>query len=350
MSLNWDILTEIMSFLDCEDASRMSRTCHILLRAAPRILLSRGECESVTRHKPWQFLSFCQFMFSGRHNGFQYLTRLMLSPNRQLFYMPQLGKLMADILVQATELRLFKLHDCKILDIDNRAGCAFTNLEKLRTLQISSFTDGTFVLLKKMKAPLTGIDANFTRLRRLIDPVPVFARFKGSLRAMDVVGVAFHSTEIQYPRVLSLSTNLDDATELERIALCFPNLQDFYMHIYPNGYTVEDVEENRLSNLALQTRSTWPSLRRLSSTVLELYMLGIRCSVGYVDVARQSLSSAVDGRRLAAILTDVRPTSLSIRLRIPRFDPLSLAVYLAPIKGRLAELELTLEYDWCMDP
>lgn len=197
------------------------------------------------------------------------------------------------------------------LDIDKRARHAFAHLTKLHTLQISDPTSRTLKLLKKMQVLLESIDATFTHR---VDPVPVFARFKDSLRTMSLTYVESASTKVQYPHVVSVSADLCASMEVEPLVRCFPNLQDLGMHISQEEEDMEDneIEEIPLSNLASQARGTWPLLHQLSGTPLELYMLGIRCRVDQVNATCEILSLIVDGRRLGAVLADVRPTSLSI--------------------------------------
>ncbi|EKM56027.1 uncharacterized protein PHACADRAFT_28997 [Phanerochaete carnosa HHB-10118-sp] len=295
MRLNWDILVEIMSFSDNADASRMSRTCRTLLQAAPKILLSR---EAVSLCGPEQLSSFLQYMLCGR---------------------------------QAAELKLVMFYN-EFLEIDTSINRTLTNLSRLRTIQLSDATDPAAELLKEMQAPLTGIDASFfDYVDYWFDPVETFARFRHSLRAMSLAFVRFASADIQYPHVVSLSVERCRFEDLEHIVHCFPGLHDLKLHGISFDFMVEnDLEEERLSNLASQARRTWSSLHRLSGDVLGLYILGIRCRVDHVSVSCQPLNSTVDGQRLAAILADVRPTSLDIRLRLPEFKALSLAECLTP--------------------
>lgn len=73
-------------------------------------------------------------------------------------------------------------------------------------------------------------------------------------------------------------------------------------------------------------------------------MLGIRCRVDHISVTCRPLNSVGDGQRFAAILADVRPTSLDVRLQVPEFEPSSLAECLVPVRDGLAGLKLHLNY------
>ncbi|EKM48355.1 uncharacterized protein PHACADRAFT_33920 [Phanerochaete carnosa HHB-10118-sp] len=346
MHLNWDILVEIMFFSDRADASRMSRTCRTLLQAAPQTLLSRNEAFPLLERQ--QLLSFLLFMFCGRHNGFRYLNQLRLYEVWRS--LPQLEEHLTDLFMQATELKLVTLEGEKV-ELGERVSYAFANLTKLRTLKIDAVTDRTAELFKKMQAPLTGIDANFLGYHDSVDPIPMFAHFKHSLRAMNLSFAGFSSTEIQYPRVVSLSAEYCEYQNLVSIVHCFPSLRDLSLHAMEEDLDMQQeisiTEEERLSSLASQTRRTqWPSLHRLSGGVRELYTLGIRCRVDHVDVARWPLNSAVDGQRLAAIVADVRPTSLDARLLLPEFELLSLAEHLTCVRDELVGLRLRLDYQY----
>lgn len=348
MPLNWDVLLEVMWLLSRADASRMSRTCRTLLRGAPRALLS---CDGWARPaialwKDEQFASFSTFMLVRPRDSFRYLRHLSLNTYHRLRAQPGFAKTLAAVFTHATQLETLSLSDGEILEIDQHVGDAFVQMKSLRVLKIGDFSTQTIELLAKMQTPLVCIHANFTRsIFDRVDPVPILAPFRDSLRHVAVTWVDFTSSETQFPHVVSLDTELCAPEGLEEIVQCFPNLQELYMDTGGEElWNDSEIEELRPPNWQSQAVHTWPSLSSLSGSVATLYVLGVRCHVTHIDVSCDILRKPIDGERLAAVLIDARPMSLSLQLQAWEFDVASLVQYLLPAKDSLVKLTLRIRF------
>lgn len=343
MLLNWDILTDAMSFLDRADASRMSRACRTLLQAAPVVLL-RGEIFLWT---PWRLLSFYRFMSRAEHTGspYQYLRQLKLTySGRWLNTIPQFGKLITEIFEHATELQSLKVYGSDVLEADDRTAPAVAVLTKLYSLEIHDLTESTFHILKMMHAPLTKIEIALFGFTNPVDPTPVLLRFTDTLQTLDVSNAVFMSTDVQYPHLSTLTTQFCFFNELRPVVHCFPNLQVLHMHtINEETSTSMEIEWRRLASVASQEHCSWTSLHRLSGSVLCLYMLGVQCRVDHLKLA-SAMGTAEDSRRLTMVLSDAHPASLDLALTLPDFNVSLLAGALAPVTHILTQLMLHLEF------
>ncbi|GJE87982.1 hypothetical protein PsYK624_040650 [Phanerochaete sordida] len=349
MRLDWDVLLQVMDSLGYGDFSRMSRTCQTLLRRAPRKLLSRAAYNAISIQSFPHFVSFCLFMLGGRHDGFQYLTNLVLRPWNEGCDDPEFGPLLATLLARATELEHLTLDDCEILELDRRVCRALASMPKLASLQVGGVIDRSFKGFKSLRVPaLTEVKASFYYDDDVVDALPVFKPFRNTLRSLDLNIVNLCKTRgVRYPNVHTLSISMCLDVRPSLLAKAFPALQCLYFHTtLAELQTDDDIDEERWDNIDDQEPPSprWSSLRAFHGSILDLYALGLRCTVDYVGAAGPALSSAVDERRLSAALADVRPSSLCLQLRVPEFNLSSLSECLAPAKDRLTELQLGLEF------
>ncbi|GJE87983.1 hypothetical protein PsYK624_040660 [Phanerochaete sordida] len=357
--LNWDILKDIMLYCCMEDASRISRTCRTLLQSAPRVLLSGLEDEfqavalDIHSHLP----SFHQFMLSGRHDCFHLLRRLRLSSLRKAHRRrstpeDDVRTPLVGILQRTTKLEFLGLDDAEILEAEEGERTLLTTLlrmKTLRTLQFENTCGTTFERLRTMEAPLTGIYATFGLhgAHDVLDPVRALAPFRTSLQVLDLfyVMLPHGDVDVVYPQLTSLSVRYCTTLHLQSAVRCFPRLQElrFKLAHWEPGLDQGVIERHREQNAASQKCHTWPSLRRIRSTVIQLYTLAICCKVEYIDACEMPLAATANGRRLAAVLADARPACLALRLQSPGFDLMSLAKWLTPASDGLRALKLHIE-------
>ncbi|GJE87959.1 hypothetical protein PsYK624_040420 [Phanerochaete sordida] len=200
-----------------------------------------------------------------------------------------------------------------------------------------------------MEAPLTHIYATFHPwdFDDSFNPIHALAPFKNSLRVLDVFYAMFphDDVDILYPQLISLSAESCTTLDLKRLVRCFPGLQDLRIKMarWEGGLGQDYIERHRLWNVASQKRHTWSSLRRLRGSIIQLYILGICCKSNYIDASEVPLDVTFNGRRLAAVLADAHPACLSLHLRSPGFDLLSLAECLAPASDELKAVKLYIE-------
>ncbi|EKM51794.1 uncharacterized protein PHACADRAFT_212410 [Phanerochaete carnosa HHB-10118-sp] len=266
MRLDWDILVEIMSVLSRADASRMSRTCRVLLHAAPPTLL-KGQ---VVLWSMTYLLSFHQFMFRDKHKCFHHLRVLILKD--AIHHITGAGDLLVDIFTHSTDLERLKVFTSELIDADDRIPPALSALKQLHTIELFSITEHTIDMLKQIQAPLTTARVSLGRLigpggRAGIDPISIFARFKDYLRVVDVIHAEFASAGFRYSRVDTLSVIYIN-NELRPLLHCFPNLKNRQLLPMPSlrwrPLNDRHVEEQRRFNMTSPT--SWSSFNRLIGT------------------------------------------------------------------------------------
>lgn len=350
-----------MMYLHRSDASRLSRTCRSLLRAAPQHLFearlgTEGWPIMVELSKPRQFASFFMFIFR-RHLGcLRYLQVLKLSPVGTWRRVPRLAELLTELFTKASGLRALYVDDCKIIDFDERVRRAFTTMTGLRMIQIHAHTPDTPDWLEEMQSPIACIDVDFEisdESGDRTDFIPVLEPFRTSLRAVKLKSIPWEEGPgikfpIVFPNVASLEAEIFDLNwQLRTIYHCFPNVQELSTYSKDAEGLVLDreIEDIRLMNGRAQASGFWPSLRLLHGPLTELYMLAIQCAVDEVHTYTP-FDTEVRCARLVALITATRPKMLELRLSQLAFDfDLSaLAQHLMPARERLVRLELAFGF------
>ncbi|GJE88063.1 hypothetical protein PsYK624_041460 [Phanerochaete sordida] len=346
MRLYWDILMHTMPMMPRADASRLSRTCQTLLRAAAPALLSRRESEEVAISEASHLSSLSSFLSSDWHsNASRHLKCLTLAIHEKD---AQTASLLADILAKATELRSLNLLEASVVLEGTSSFCdALLALTNLRTLRIGGETGYDYGRLGGMRAPLTAIEADFSAFEDPVDVIPVFAHLANSLRVLKLANVEFATDSCVYPHVVTLDIDSCDRADIGPIARCFPNLQDLTVSqvLFP-----DEAEGLREENRAAQLVHTWPSLRRVSGTVTDLYTLGLLCRVSHLKIISETIETEPECEKLAAVLADVRPTSLKVKIAAPAVALQSLAETLKPVQDCLTELWIEIDYKRYTDP
>ncbi|GJE88052.1 hypothetical protein PsYK624_041350 [Phanerochaete sordida] len=351
MSLDWDTLLEIMHFSRREDASRMSRTCHTLLRHAPCILLAVDtEGRIVSINSPQRLLSFHQFMLGGRHDAFRHLKQMYLHIFARKGGRLQLSGLLSGLFGHAEELRYLEINDSRLLVVSDEVTQAFTQLRKLRTLKflwIKTTASESQRIFETLQAPLTYVSATCSSGISVgnIDLIQLLAPFRESLRAADLRGAVWNTFDVQYPHVFSLTAYVANFESLGSMAASFPNLQELNLGLEEEEeWSEEELEEIRLWSMESQRNYMWRSLIQLcTGNTTQLYIMGIRCKVYHI-IIEDMLRSELEGRLLTAVLTEVQPDILEIGLQLPTFDIYPLFHHLSPVISSLSQLRLGLEY------
>ena len=72
-------------------------------------------------------------------------------------------------------------------------------------------------------------------------------------------------------------------------------------------------------------------------------MLGLRCKVNHLGVGESYLKTLNVASQLTTLLSDLRPSSLNVRLSMPNFDISSLGGVLAPAIDSLTQMIIWLD-------
>ena len=338
MLLNYDVLIMVMSFSDTGGIGRTMRTCRTLYITGVPYLLEG----TIRIRSPRRLISFCRFMLRDPTYRFHHLRDLELFV-AGTFRTPNAGTLIAELFERAQSLEFLKLLYPSFLSLDDRIPRAISTLTGLHSVVLRGMTDEAQVMLSQLQSPLRALEIGFYNdwADGPADPVPLLSQFKDSLQRLHVTWVDFATSNIQYPNLTTLYVDDCQFALLEFIYRPFPNLRSLSLWMGQEDDSLEDeeIEGHRESNIVSQVRGRWSSLIHVQSSILSLYMLGVRCKVENLDLQSGYLETA-DGNKLFAILSDLTPSSLQLRFTVPELDVSKLSDFLAPVKETLTSLYL----------
>lgn len=257
------------------------------------------------------------------------------------YHIPGLGDQIFTLFSESIQLEALDLNEVDLSEIDERIPQALAALLKLRTLEFFSPNARTLEMLREMKAPLAHIEGSFLNYNDPTDPGPLFARYRDTLESLRLEWVQIVNTEVQYPRLTTLSLSYCDFARIQPIIHCFPNVKRLYITMGDDDLFDVGEDPCRLDNLSSQTHAAWTSLEVLSGDIRSLYMLAVCSRVYKVDVW-SLLTSDLDGQRLRMIIPSLHPTKLTLELQIPEFSTVELETSLATIQELLRHLKLEL--------
>ncbi|KIP09292.1 hypothetical protein PHLGIDRAFT_12078 [Phlebiopsis gigantea 11061_1 CR5-6] len=341
MFLNYDVLAIIMSFCERGDTGSMMRSCRTLYGVGVPYLLY-GTVKILSRAR---FISLCRFILHEPSHRSRYLRDLDLRFSGN-FKTPDADRLVAGLFEHATSLEILRLAYQSFVPLGERVFRAISTLNSVRTLALRDACDQSYTLLEWMRSPLSSVEMNFYNdwADDPADPVLILARFKDTLQEMHVTWAQFSTSSTSYLNLTTLYVDDCRFAEIEFIYHSFPNLRhlSLWMGQEDDGLDGDEIEAHRNLNLEAQERGRWESLQTLNSSLLSLYMLGLRSRV--INLSLDSgYFETDDTDRLSVMLSDSRPSSLELRLRVPEFDPTQLGYSLAPVRDTLTSLLLNLE-------
>ncbi|KAI0371391.1 hypothetical protein BV20DRAFT_1035369 [Pilatotrama ljubarskyi] len=334
-TLDWDVLSHIITFLGRPDVSRLTRTCRALHAVGIRQLL----------YDPielWSdnIVSFyaCVQGDAASHRGLfvrELNINCSLSRPRQRSDRDERGcgaenlpvsQLLAGILQRTTRLQR--------LEPDWAAAGLSSYLRDSAELRIPFVSQALWEDLKHLRAPLRPLSIQFGPMQDspVVDPVPLLARFSSTLEELDLSGVQFKARTTEYPRVRKLSISdcycdfLLGGIDLAPVRAAFPNVTELSFSaakVHPEASQwlegrscdkPELVERCRRSNRksGRGQAGVWKHLERVTvGHVLDLYMLGLGMHVPHVEIKMLSESTI---HMMQDVLEDTRPSSLALSL------------------------------------
>lgn len=134
-----------------------------------------------------------------------------------------------------------------------------------------------------------------------------------SLRGLSATFSVSAPDSPQYPLLTTLRLSYTDAQRTQHYAHAFPHLRTFTTWDCCGWGYGESIEERRTQNQSEQERlGTWPALESYQGTIMNLYLLGIRCHIR--TLALSHFEDALEPEMLHAVLGDARPRRLQLRI------------------------------------
>ncbi|EIW53774.1 uncharacterized protein TRAVEDRAFT_74910 [Trametes versicolor FP-101664 SS1] len=342
--LNDDILLEVMSASAIADCARFMRTSRFFYDHGPLFLLTRNTPRLTTEPDLLRFLDFLHHEPTRRY---QLLRRLELSfiarlSNTSLFQL-------IDALPRFTHLQYLSIDDADpfLGFLYESLPPAFATLTSLRELRMACVSYTSIDLLHNLRSELVRLHLDFAQPDALdttfdvdiqqdkwpnFHPVPLLARWTASLEELHSDYWYTHpsitppaDSDVVYPHMRALTlTHTTRCPFTMPYVRAYPNLERLAVSSLPSRVSswlnaeeaAEDAQEHaarRLLNIEQQRStagSTWPHLRTFDGALVDLYVLGLQCSLERVAL---TALDANHGYMLGPALADVRPRRLELR-------------------------------------
>ncbi|KAF7799461.1 hypothetical protein EIP86_010696 [Pleurotus ostreatoroseus] len=251
------------------------------------------------------------------------------------------------MLMHAKYLEELKILDTEILLSHPRIPSAVAALTSLKSISFPELNEAASKILQESRSPLAKVEIGFWTDQTIGpgDPAPLLFRFAHSLRELRVTYAEFSRQDVLYPQLDTLV--IDDCRfALARpIIACFPNTRDLSLWTgqEDEDLEVEEIEEHRQTNIQAQETIRWECIQHLRGDIRSLYLLGLTCRVEHLDVHSAFLTS-IRSDQLSTLLSDGRPSMLSIRIRVPIFDRAVVQRALRPVRDSLTRLIVYINF------
>lgn len=307
--LNFDILVYVgRSITGRKDLLSFISTCSDLYRTGVPILLGfRYQINSKN------LAAFYAFLVSKSPSSFLGLRELSLFFPDATDLGPNDTSIIADILSRAKKLRRIGVH-VSVMKPDPAVYRALVALPALEYLDLQSCRDSKAVLTQ-LQSPVRRLLLDFKG--REEDIVTMLSNFSHTLEDLAVYSIALCksvSSDLHYRNVTSLMLFFVPKMQLSILIPAFPNLERLHMSRTDHCCPDPDIETWHAENLSFQQErpdQTW-RLSSLEGDVASLYTLGLQTAVPTVTVTGLEVDDEDDSGLLKAILTPLRPLSLSV--------------------------------------
>ncbi|KAL1943179.1 hypothetical protein VTO73DRAFT_4254 [Trametes versicolor] len=164
---------------------------------------------------------------------------------------------------------------------------------------------------------------------------------QGTLRRLTASFSVSASDGPIFPLVTVLNLSYTDIPRTQHYVRAFPALRVLNTDYCCGWGNDEDYDARRAQNQDEQDRlGAWPSLDSYRGSVTNLYLLGLRCPVGTIELDHEE--ETLDPAVLRVVLGDARPRRLQLRVEGGQWlvDPDFLATFAHPGVEALERLEL----------
>ncbi|CAL1713582.1 unnamed protein product [Somion occarium] len=235
MTLNLDVLTHIMLFLEGRHLRSIMNTCKVLHSMGVPLLLGS---QVIWRKKTMpSFVLFMARDWTYRSQFLQHVTvQFGTSPG------PDIGKSVTMVMERSADIRRLAIHDCEdFLRSDLKVLTSITSLQKLECLELYDIENLGETLLQHLKAPLTSLEVHCCRGSFSTDEedpyepgdvTALLSNFSSSLERLDVTWGVFDDTlTLPCPNVRQVSIHQCSIVDTYHLARTFPNLQELHILI-----------------------------------------------------------------------------------------------------------------------
>ena len=354
----YDILIITMDILLKENAytargpiAAVSRTCRYLRREGVKRLLSHTVRVNLMA-RPQSVAPFCRFVLSDAMARIPLLRRFIVDVH-------QLGegdaRLFAELLAQASCLEHLQIDS--LLKVTKPVAIilcsAFASNSSLRHLTLSfckteysCYARIFYHAFQNIRSHLTSIDITIPQIAMLgfsslyvrdLDPIFFLSRLTESLKSVKLDGIIRVGGGVRvYPLVEELhvpSHVYHGMPDLKTYLTCFPNVT--HLQCGTEGYkrlrfsrdadlleeeccmmaTAQQWHDFNKRSISAQSHS-WSALQSFQGCIIDAYLLSLPCHVSRMHLMSTGGKRSTELDMLSIILSDTRPTSLRLCLKI----------------------------------
>ncbi|KAL1943172.1 hypothetical protein VTO73DRAFT_4247 [Trametes versicolor] len=328
--LHDDILLHILNFASKDLLRTLTQTCRMLHSQGARYLLRDGVSLATDK----QILSFMLFIVhnsGGERPRILRLRELTLSrehpshierPGPDSVPPSEVpGMLLQGLFVALASfgvLTRLTIYDSEeVLGLHPALPEAIAGLRTLLQLNVSFVGPRTVRMLKAFQSTLFWADISIESEVELPledkNPMLLLHGSRDSLRDLSATFSVSTPDSPQYPLLTTLRLSYTDAPRTQHYVHAFPHLRTLTTWDCCGWGHGESIEELRIQNQSEQERlGTWPALESYQGTIMNLYLLGIRCPIR--TVALSHFEDELEPEMLHAVLGDARPRRLQLRI------------------------------------
>ncbi|OJT01753.1 hypothetical protein TRAPUB_7809 [Trametes pubescens] len=360
-----DILLHILHFASKDVVCILMQTCRMFHERGAKYLLQDGL--SLATNK--QILSFMLFVGSDSDRErarILHLRKLTLSrrpllidvSESDLVLSPEaVGMLLHGLFTAIASfgcLEILTIYDSEeVLSLHPALAEVIAALPTITQLNISFAGVRTVRMLKALRSTLFSADIRlgFKALHNESElsiedknPMWLLHGSQDTLRQLSTTSPGSAPDNPQYPLVTVLNLTYTEIPRTQHYVRAFPHLRIITTDDYFGWDSGEDFDMWRALNQNEQDRlGTWPSLDSYCGTVTNLYLLGLRCPVGTMELDHEG--QMFSPTMLHAVLGDARPRQLQLRVcgGHSLVDPAFLETFAHPGVQALERFELFVD-------
>ncbi|RPD55156.1 hypothetical protein L226DRAFT_229395 [Lentinus tigrinus ALCF2SS1-7] len=203
---------------------------------------------------------------------------------------------------------------------------AFAALSTIKTLHIRNVGRLAHDMLVEMKSSLLSAELSLSddplrlpRELRYSDPIRLLLASEATLRKLKAESATTNTPEgslNKYPKMRELELNWVDVPSTYDYVAAFPNLKYLTISsVLPSrrGDLWTNCERYRRFNQDSQdSHGSWTSLARVKGSILDVYVLGLRCSVEALELVGTTASEDRHLSMLGAVIEETEPTNVKL--------------------------------------
>lgn len=329
--LNYDILLEVLKICPRAECSRLMRTCRFLHTHGFEALLSPPI--TIKTHK--DLLPFLTCFQTDADKRCKYVRSLQFN----FYNLTELAALeLANTLPRMSNLEVLSLaySDDTIMSHPDLLG-AFAALTSVRELRLGCAREHTFRMLQSLRSKLVTLNMDFLGVPPngegffesvpledvpLYHPAVIMEHSRSSLQSITSYGWdmdvdTLPDPALVYPQMRRLDLEGSFLPRTMAYIIAYPNLTHLRFHTFDSemghydASNLEEYDTRHALNVSDQVSSglTWDSLHEYGGGLLDLYLLGLTCTVEIVQL--HSLYDALD-YMLQPVLSYTRPRQLTL--------------------------------------